>query len=144
MRTVFHGLARLARSAPRPPSIRRLFIVHQNKQAIVLRFGDPRKIITEPGLNWRMPGMETVEIFDKRILDLDTAPQEVTVSDQKRLVVDAFTRYQHRRSRSKFYQTVRNESDRAFHARADRRSARCAACSAAPRSRTSCATSARS
>lgn len=85
-----------------------LFIVHQNKQAIVLRFGDPRKIITEPGLNWRIPGMETVEVLDKRILDLDTAPQEVTVSDQKRLVVDAFTRYRIVQP-LKFYQTVRNE-----------------------------------
>ena len=85
-----------------------LFIVHQNKQAIVLRFGDPRKIITEPGLNWRIPGMETVEILDKRILDLDTAPQEVTVADQKRLVDDAFTRYRSSQP-LKFYQTVRNE-----------------------------------
>lgn len=83
-----------------------LFIVHQNQQAIVLRFGDPRKIITEPGLNWKIPGMETVEFFDKRILDLDTAPQEVTVSDQKRLVVDAFTRYRIVQP-LKFYQTVR-------------------------------------
>ena len=87
-----------------------LFIVHQNKQAIVLRFGDPRKIITEPGLNWRIPGVETVEILDKRILDLDTAPQEVTVSDQKRLVVDAFTRYRIVQP-LKFYQTLRNEAN---------------------------------
>ncbi len=83
------------------------FIVHQNEQAIVLRFGDPRKIIKEPGLNWRLPGVDTVEIFDKRILDLDTAPQEVTASDQKRLVVDAFTRYKII-DPLKFYQTVRN------------------------------------
>ena len=84
-----------------------LFIVHQNQQAIVLRFGDPRKIITQPGLNWKIPGVETVEFFDKRILDLDTAPQEVTVADQKRLVVDAFTRYRIVQP-LKFYQTVRN------------------------------------
>ncbi len=84
-----------------------LFIVHQNQQAIVLRFGDPRNIITTPGLNWKIPGVETVEYFDKRILDLDTAPQEVTVSDQKRLVVDAFTRYRIVQP-LKFYQTVRN------------------------------------
>lgn len=83
------------------------FIVHQNEQAIVLRFGDPRKIIKEPGLNWRVPGIDTVEVFDKRILDLDTAPQEVTASDQKRLVVDAFTRYKIV-DPLKFYQTVRN------------------------------------
>ena len=84
------------------------FIVHQNEQAIVLRFGDPRVIIKEPGLNWKIPAMETVEFFDKRILDLDTQPQEVTASDQKRLVVDAFTRYRIS-DPLKFYQAVRSE-----------------------------------
>ena len=84
-----------------------MFIVHQNQQAIVLQFGSPRKIIQAPGLNWKYPFVETVEYFDKRILDLDTAPQEVTVSDQKRLVVDAFTRYRIV-DPLKFYQTVRS------------------------------------
>ena len=85
-----------------------LFIVHQNEQAIVLRFGDPRLIIKEPGLNWKIPAVETVEYFDKRILDLDTLPQEITASDQKRLVVDAFTRYRIA-DPLKFYQAVRGE-----------------------------------
>ena len=70
-----------------------LFIVHQNEQAIVLEFGKPVRIISEPGLYWKIPVVQTVDYFDKRILDLDTAPQEVTASDQKRIVVDAFARY---------------------------------------------------
>jgi len=59
-----------------------LFIVHQNEQAIVLEFGKPVKIISEPGLYWKVPVVQTVDYFDKRILDLDTASQEVTASDQ--------------------------------------------------------------
>ena len=52
-----------------------MFIVHQNEQAIVLEFGKPVTIINEPGLYWKVPVVQTVEYFDKRILDLDTAPQ---------------------------------------------------------------------
>ena len=70
-----------------------LFIVHQNQQALVLQFGQPQRVIKEPGLNWMIPVVQTVGFFDKRIIDLDTQPQEVIVSDQKRLVVDAFARY---------------------------------------------------
>jgi modulator of FtsH protease HflC len=84
------------------------FIVHQNEQAIVLEFGRPEKIITEPGLYWKIPVVQTVDFFDKRILDLDTASQEVTASDQKRLVVDAFARYRIT-DPLLFYQTVRDE-----------------------------------
>jgi len=84
------------------------FIVHQNEQAIVLEFGRPERIITEPGLYTRIPIVQTVDYFDKRILDLDTAPQEVTASDQKRLTVDAFARYRII-DPLKFYQTVRYE-----------------------------------
>ena len=85
-----------------------LFIVHVNEQAIVLEFGKPVKIISEPGLFWKIPVVQTVDYFDKRILDLDTAPQEVTASDQKRIVVDAFARYRIV-DPLLFYQTVRDE-----------------------------------
>ena len=85
-----------------------LFIVHVNEQAIVLEFGKPVKIINQPGLFWKVPVVQTVEFFDKRILDLDTSPQEVTASDQKRLVVDAFARYRIT-DPLLFYQTVRDE-----------------------------------
>lgn len=84
------------------------FIVHQNEQVLVLRFGEPVKVIKSPGLNWKLPFIETVEYFDKRILDLDTSEQEVTASDQKRLVVDAFARYKIV-DPLRFYQNVRDE-----------------------------------
>ena len=85
-----------------------LFIVHVNEQAIVLEFGKPVRIISEPGLFWKIPVVQTVDYFDKRILDLDTAPQEVTASDQKRIVVDAFARYRIV-DPLLFYQSVRDE-----------------------------------
>jgi membrane protease subunit HflC len=69
------------------------FIVDQTHKAIVLQFGEPVQVITEPGLYWRTPFVQTVVQFDKRILDLETDTQEVIASDQKRLVVDAFARY---------------------------------------------------
>jgi len=70
-----------------------LFTVHQTQQALVLEFGKPKRLIKEPGLNWKIPFIQNVEFFDKRLLDLDSAPQEVIASDQKRLVVDAFARW---------------------------------------------------
>jgi len=70
-----------------------LFTVHQNQQALVLRFGDPVKVLTEPGLQYKYPFVDGVVYIDKRILDLENPAQEVIASDQKRLVVDAFARY---------------------------------------------------
>jgi membrane protease subunit HflC len=84
------------------------FIVHQNEQALVLRFGKPVNVISTPGLNWKIPVVDTVDIFDKRILDLDASPQEVTTLDPKRLVVDAFARYKIV-DPLQFYQTLRYE-----------------------------------
>ena len=84
------------------------FIVHQNEQALVLRFGEPKRVVRQPGLNWKYPLIDTVEIYDKRILDLDSQPQEITASDQKRLVVDSFARYKIV-DPLKFYQTLRYE-----------------------------------
>ncbi len=84
------------------------FIVHQNEQALVLRFGNPQQVITTPGLQWKVPFVDTVDYFDKRILDLDTTEQEVTASDQQRLIVDAYARYRIT-DPLKFYQNVRFE-----------------------------------
>lgn len=70
-----------------------LFTVHQTQQALVLEFGKPKRLVTEPGLNYKIPFIQNVEYFDKRLLDLDSSPQEVIASDQKRLVVDAFARW---------------------------------------------------
>ena len=84
------------------------FIVHQNKQALVLRFGNPKQVIQEPGLHWKIPFVDTVDVFDKRILDLDTSAQELNAADQQRLIVDAFARYKII-DPLKFYQNVSNE-----------------------------------
>jgi membrane protease subunit HflC len=82
-----------------------LFFVHQTEQALVLRFGEPRRIITEPGLQYKLPFVDAVVTIDKRILDLDNPAQEVIASDQKRLVVDAFARYRIN-DPLRFYQSV--------------------------------------
>src|SRR6185295_14001369 len=82
-----------------------LFTVYQTRQALVVRLGEPRKIVTEPGLNYKFPLIESVIHIDKRILDLENPAQEVIASDQKRLVVDAFARYKIV-DPLKFYQSV--------------------------------------
>lgn len=84
------------------------FIVHQNEQVLVLRFGEPQPPITTPGLHWKMPFVDTVEYLDKRILDLDTTEQEVTAADQQRMIVDAYARYRIT-DPLKFYQNIRSE-----------------------------------
>lgn len=86
------------------------FIVHQTQQAIVLRFGEPRTVIQQPGLKWKAPILDTVDYFDKRILDLDTTELEVTTNDQQRLVIDAYTRYRIT-DPLKFYQNVRTQAN---------------------------------
>ena len=85
-----------------------IFTVHQTKQALILRFGEARRVITEPGLNWKVPLADTAIFLDRRILDLDSPALEVIASDQKRLVVDAFARYRIADA-LKFYQTVGNQ-----------------------------------
>jgi membrane protease subunit HflC len=70
-----------------------VFIVKEVNQAIVLQFGDPKRIITSPGLNFKIPFIQNVVYLDKRILNLDAPPEEVIASDQKRLIVDAFARF---------------------------------------------------
>ena len=85
-----------------------LFTVHQTQQALVLQFGDPRRVITEPGLNFKVPFVQNVIFIDKRILVLDTPAEELIASDQKRLVVDAFTRYRIV-DPLQFYKSLRDE-----------------------------------
>ena len=85
-----------------------LFIVQEINQAIVLQFGDPKKIISKAGLNFKLPFIQNVVFLDKRILNLDNAPQEVIASDQKRLIIDAITRFQIT-DPLKFYISVGNE-----------------------------------
>jgi modulator of FtsH protease HflC len=71
-----------------------IFIVDQTEQAIVTQFGQPRRVITTPGLNFKLPFIQNVISMDRRVLDLETPSVEAITADQKRLVVDTFARYQ--------------------------------------------------
>jgi membrane protease subunit HflC len=86
-----------------------LFTVHQNEQVIVLQFGDPKRVIREPGLNFKLPFVQDVVTYDRRILDFNNPVEEVIAADQKRLVVDAFARYRIE-DPLKFYQSVGTEA----------------------------------
>lgn len=70
-----------------------MFTVHQTQQALILQLGNPVDVVSEPGLNFKMPFIQNVRYFDRRILDLDPQPQEILLSDQKRINVDSFARY---------------------------------------------------
>jgi modulator of FtsH protease HflC len=85
-----------------------LIVVQEINQAIVLQFGDPKKIITKAGLNFKLPFIQNVVFLDKRVLNLDNPPEEVIASDQKRLIIDAITRFQIV-DPLKFYISVGNE-----------------------------------
>jgi len=85
------------------------FVAQEWKQAIVLQFGEPRKVITEPGLNFKIPFIQDAIFFDRRMLNLDPQPEEMILSDQKRIIVDSFARYKIT-DPLKFFQTVRNEA----------------------------------
>ncbi len=85
-----------------------VIIVQEINQAIVLQFGDPKKIISKAGLNFKLPFIQNVVYLDKRVLNLDNPPEEVIASDQKRLIIDAITRFQII-DPLKFYISVGNE-----------------------------------
>lgn len=70
-----------------------LFTVHQTQQALILQFGNPIRTVPTPGLQFKLPFVQNVEYYDRRILDLDPPVQEVILFDQKRINVDAFARY---------------------------------------------------
>ena len=82
-----------------------IFTVSQTEQALVVRLGRPVDVVSQPGLNFKAPFIDTVISIDKRILDLENPSQEVIASDQKRLVVDAFARYRIK-DPLRFYQSV--------------------------------------
>ncbi len=84
------------------------FIIDQTQQALVLRFGKPVNIITEPGLKFKVPFVDAVEVYDRRILVLNADPKAVILQDQDRLIVDAYVTYRIKDPLT-FYQAVRSE-----------------------------------
>ncbi|HKM71857.1 MAG TPA: protease modulator HflC [Stellaceae bacterium] len=86
-----------------------LFIVDQTELALVMQFGQPVRVIRNPGLQVKLPFLQDVILYDNRLLDFEPPPEEVIVSDQKRLVVDTYTRYRIT-DPLLFYQTVNSEA----------------------------------
>jgi membrane protease subunit HflC len=82
-----------------------LFTVHQTQQVLITQFGEPKRVVREPGLNVKVPFIQTVIGFDRRLLDFDAPGQELILGDQRRIVVDTFTRYRIVNP-LRFYQTV--------------------------------------
>ena len=87
-----------------------LFTIHQTQQSIVLRLGNPVRTITEPGLKMKIPFIETVVFYEKRVLNLDPPVERMILADQKPLLVDSFARYQIDNP-LRFFQTVRTERE---------------------------------
>lgn len=86
-----------------------VFTVNEARQALVLQFGQPVRVIQEPGLKFKLPFIQNVVIMDRRVLDLDPPVEQVILADQKRLDVDAFARYRIV-DPLKFFQSVQSEA----------------------------------
>ena len=85
------------------------FYVDQRVQALVLQFGEPVRVIKEPGLQFKIPLIQNVEYFDKRLILFDNPVEEIISADRKRLIVDAFARYRIT-DPLRYYQSIRFES----------------------------------
>ena len=85
------------------------FTVDQTQQALILQFGEPKRLINKPGLNFKIPFIQDVTFFDKRVLSLVSKDsEEVILADQKRLEVDTYSRFKIV-DPLLFFQTVRSE-----------------------------------
>lgn len=84
-----------------------MFTLDQRQQVLILQFGKPIRVVNEPGIKFKLPLLQDALFFDKRVIDLDIADQEVIAADQKRLIINAFAKYKITDPR-KFYTTVRD------------------------------------
>lgn len=85
------------------------YTVHQTEQALVLQFGNPVRVVREPGLHFKVPFIQNVQYYDRRTLALDPPSQEVPLRDQKRIIVDSYARYRIVDPLT-FFKTVRTEN----------------------------------
>ncbi|MGE0652089.1 MAG: protease modulator HflC [Alphaproteobacteria bacterium] len=86
-----------------------VFIVHQTEQALVLQFGEIKRVVKEPGLKFKVPFVQNVVTYDSRVLDLDPSAEEMIAADKKRIVADSYARYKIT-DPLKFYQAVATEA----------------------------------
>src|SRR5690606_29914968 len=85
-----------------------MYTVHESEQALVLQFGEPQRVVKEPGLHFKIPVIQNVVYFSNRVLNFDAPAAEVPTVDQKQVVVDAFARFRIT-DPLRFFQTVTNE-----------------------------------
>ena len=85
-----------------------VFIVNQTEQALVLQFGEPKRVLRDPGLKFKLPFVQNVVFFDRRLLDYAPPAEEIVAADKKRIVVDTYSRFRIS-DPLRFYQTVGNE-----------------------------------
>jgi membrane protease subunit HflC len=86
-----------------------MFTVNMREQALVIQLGNPKRVITDPGLHFKTPIIQSVVYLDKRVLDYDARSVEVPTRDQKQLIVDAFARYRIV-DPLEYFKAVRNEA----------------------------------
>ena len=86
-----------------------LFIVQQGQQALVMQFGEWKRTVNEPGLHARIPFVQGLLVFEKRVLDIEPPGQQITLGDKTRLEVDTYVRYRITDPR-RFYQAMNNEA----------------------------------
>lgn len=87
-----------------------LFTVHQTQQALVLQFGEPKRVVSEAGIHFKLPFIQNVVYYERRVLNLDPPVERVILADQKPLLVDSFARYTIT-DPLRFYQAVRTEDE---------------------------------
>ncbi len=86
-----------------------VFTVHQTRQVLVLQFGEPKRVIQDPGLQFKWPFIQNIVEYERRVLEFDPPAEQVILSDQKRIVADAYVRYKVS-DPLKFFQTVQTET----------------------------------
>lgn len=86
-----------------------IFIVQQGEQALVLQFGEPRRVVQDPGLKFKMPFLQTVTYYEQRLIEVDTELPKVLLSDQKGMIVDTYTQYRITDPLA-FFQKLKNEA----------------------------------
>lgn len=84
-----------------------VFTVDEKQQVIVMQFGNPKRVIQDPGLHFKIPFIQNAQYYEKRVLNLDPPSESVLLTDQKRVLVDTFARYRIQ-DPLRFFQTVRS------------------------------------
>ena len=87
-----------------------LFTMNEKQQGLVLQFGEPKRVVQDSGLNFKIPLIQNVVRYDKRILEYDLPIEEVIAVDKKRMLIDSFTRFKIT-DPLEFYKTVGSESN---------------------------------